>query len=397
MISRKILALLFLFNFGAYASSPIGSGFVPFLIGADWAVTEINDPPGLAPEAVVQRFALRPGDCLSEAPFNDCETGVERAELSQDVILPNASSQAYWYRWKVFFPDDFEGTYPARNRHGQFNDQGTGTAAWVFELGSTGALWLGSRFDDESRFFSLINERDLRGQWHDIIVEAVWSKSDGKVNVWLNDERRVKYRGVTCKHCRIFLSYGISRVGVDEFKKRHPERELPPQVVYYLPPDVQTDDPGWIVPPPPPPAEEADVDLETTPEDGGETADAEESTVDEKITSDTATEAADDVEENSSGVAEPNWLDTAEEVTIEPEPEPEPEEAEEVIDAPEAVEAESQNTDGATASSGQEVKAGQTDENNPDEVTETDSQDSADEAPVESLNLDAASGLDDRR
>ena len=55
MISRKILALLFLFKFGAYASSPIGSGFVPFLIGADWAVTEINDPTGLAPEAVVQR------------------------------------------------------------------------------------------------------------------------------------------------------------------------------------------------------------------------------------------------------------------------------------------------------------------------------------------------------
>jgi len=380
----------------AHASNDKQRGFAPFLTDAEWSVTQSEDPTGLAPAPMVQRFELRPGDCLSEPPFNDCETGVERAELAQDVSIPNASSQAYWYRWKVFFPEDFEGTYPARNRHGQFNDQGTGTAAWVFELGSTGALWLGSRFDDESRFFSLINERDLRGQWHDIVVEAVWSNTEGKVNVWLNDERRVRYRGVTCKRCRIFLSYGISRVGVDEFKKRHPERELPTQVVYYLPAEVQTDDPGWIVPPPSPPepAEEADVDLEATPEDAGETADAEEGTVDAGSTSVTATEIPDEVEESSDGAAEPNSEDTAEEVTIEPEPEPE--EAEEVTDAPQ-VATESQDADGATASSGQEVEAGQTNENNPDEVTETDSQDSDDEAPVEPVKSDAASGLDDRR
>jgi len=395
MYCRNIAIILALVGASAHASNDKERGFVPFFTDAEWSVTQSEDPTGLAPAPMIQRFELRPGDCLSEPPFNDCEAGVERAELAEDVSAPNASSQAYWYRWKVFFPEDFEGTYPARNRHGQFNDQATGAAAWVFELGSTGALWLGSRFDDESRFFSLINERDLRGHWHDIIVEAVWSKTKGKINVWLNDERRVQYRGATCKRCRIFLSYGISRVGVDEFKKRHPERELPTQVVYYLPANVQMDDPGWIVPPPPELVEEVGVNVEMTKGDPGETADPDEGVVDEGSTSVTTTEMPEEVEENSDSAAEPNSEDTAEEVTIEPEPEPE--EAEEVTEAPEAVDAESQDTDGATASSGQEVEAGQTNEDNLDEVTETDSQDSDGEAPVEPVKLDPASDLDDRR
>ena len=38
---------------------------------------------------------------------------------------------------------------------------------------------------------------------------------------------------------------------VDEFKKRYPEKELPAQVVYYLPARSQAEDPGWIVAPSP--------------------------------------------------------------------------------------------------------------------------------------------------
>jgi hypothetical protein len=180
---------------------------------------------------------------------------------------------------------------------------------------------------------------------------------------------------------------------VDEFKKRHPERELPTQVVYYLPANVQTDDPGWVGPPPPEPGEEVEVDFEMTTEDPGETADPVEGAVDEGSISVTATEVPDEVEENSDSVAEPNSEDTAEEVTIEPEPE----EAKEVTAAPRAVDAESQDTDDATASSGQEVEAGQNNEDNLDEVTETASQDSDGEAPVEPVKSDPASDLDDRR
>ena len=246
MISRKVPGLLLLVSFFGYVPSSGGAEFAPFLNEADWAVTEINDPTGLAPAAVVQRFELRPGDCVSKPPFNDCEQGVERAELGQ-TAASEAPSEASWYRWKVFFPKDYESAYPARNRHGQFVDLGAGGSAWVFEIGSTGALWFGSQFDDESRYFSVINERDLRGQWHDIIVEAVWSRSKGKVNVWVNEEQRVRYQGAACDYCRIALTYGVARNGVNQFKKRYPQKTLPVQIVYYLPAEAHAEDPGWIV------------------------------------------------------------------------------------------------------------------------------------------------------
>ena len=246
MISRKVLGLLLLVSFFGYVPSSGGAEFAPFLTEADWAVTEINDPTGLAPAAVVQRFELRPGDCVSKPPFNDCEQGVERAELGQ-TAASEAPSEASWYRWKVFFPKDYESAYPARNRHGQFVDLGAGGSAWVFEIGSTGALWFGSQFADESRYFSVINERDLRGQWHDIIVEAVWSRSKGKVNVWVNEEQRVRYQGAACDYCRIALTYGVARNGVNQFKKRYPEQSLPVQIAYYLPAEAHAEDPGWIV------------------------------------------------------------------------------------------------------------------------------------------------------
>ena len=246
MISRKVLGLLLLVSFFGYVPSSGGAEFAPFLNEADWAVTEINDPTGLAPAAVVQRFELRPGDCVSKPPFNDCEQGVERAELGQ-TAASEAPSEASWYRWKVFFPKDYESAYPARNRHGQFVDLGAGGSAWVFEIGSTGALWFGSQFDDESRYFSVINERDLRGQWHDIIVEAVWSRSKGKVNVWVNEEQRVRYQGAACDHCRIALTYGVARNGVNQFKKQYPQKTLPVQIAYYLPAEAHAEDPGWIV------------------------------------------------------------------------------------------------------------------------------------------------------
>ena len=288
-----------------HAADDQQGGFTRFLTDKEWAVTEVEDPTGLASDPIVQRFELRPGDCLSEPPYNDCENSVERAELAQNINPPSSSSDAYWYRWRVFFPEDFEGSYPARNRHGQFIDKGTGGAAWVFEIGSTGALWFGSRFDDESRFFSLISERELRGQWHEIIVEGVWDNPNGRINVWVNDEQRVRYRGVTCGRCKIFLSYGISRIGVNEFKKRHPDKALPAQVVYYLPARFQADDPGWIVAPPPEPADEVEQELESTVEIELETTDEAGGDVSQRVVSPAEPEKVEVLEEDAHSLRGP--------------------------------------------------------------------------------------------
>jgi len=318
--------------------------FVPFLTGSDWAVSEVADPTGLAPEPLVERFELRAGDCISKPPYDDCSSGVERAELAQKVASPGPSLQEYWYRWKVFFPEEFVSTYPARNRHGQFIDQATGESGWVFEIGSTGALWIGSRFDEESRFFSLATERDLLGRWHDVVVEAVWSDYDGRLNVWINDEQRAKYRGPTCTRCRVFLSYGIARVGVDNFKERYPEKSLPTQVVYYLPAEIRSENPGWIVAAPPVPETEvnaaANEAIETDEMDEIEESASEGETSPSKVIEVSGEEEVVEQTDSESG-------STLEEVTILPEPEPEKEASE----APEVSNTDSPESDTVSGSS----------------------------------------------
>ena len=64
MICRVILGLLMAFGVGAHASGSSGSAFVPFFTDADWAVTELDDPTGLAPVAVVQRFDAARAVCF---------------------------------------------------------------------------------------------------------------------------------------------------------------------------------------------------------------------------------------------------------------------------------------------------------------------------------------------
>ena len=391
MNSRIIgIGLIFVTVF-AHAADDQREGFTRFLTNKVWAVTEVGDPTGLASDPIVQRFELRPGDCLSEPPFNDCENSVERAELAQDTNPPSSSSDAYWYRWEVFFPEDFKGSYPARNRHGQFIDRATGSAAWVFEIGSTGALWFGSRFDDESRFFSVINERELRGQWHEIIVEGVWNNPDGRINVWVNGEQRARYRGVTCGRCKIFLSYGISRVGVNEFKKRHPEKELPIQVIYYLPAGVQGDDPGWIVAPPPKLAKEDEETPGSTVEIQRETADEAGSKTAEKAAAPPEPEKVEDLEEDAHSTVESRAETTQEGVTIVVES------AEQSGDTGEIIKAESQAIDAAPEPNGQTIDSGNSDKSDLDADTETDSMNSQDASSEKSVNPYPVPDADDRR
>ena len=391
MNSRIIgIGLIFVTVF-AHAADDQQESFTRFLTDKEWAVTEVGDPTGLASDSIVQRFELRPGDCLSEPPFNDCENSVERAELAQDINPSSFSSDAYWYRWEVFFPEDFKGSYPARNRHGQFIDKATGSAAWVFEIGSTGALWFGSRFDDESRFFSLINERELRGQWHEIIVEGVWNNPDGRINVWVNREQRVRYRGVTCGRCQIFLSYGISRIGVNEFNKRYPDKALPVQVVYYLPVRIQRDDPGWIVAPPPKPAKKDEETPESTVEIQRETADEAGSSTAEKAAAPPEPEKVEDLEEDAHSTVESKDETTQEGVTIVVE------DAEQSGDTVEIIKVESQAIDVVPEPNGQTVDSGNSDESDLDTDTETDSMNSQDDPYSKSVNPYPVPDADDRR
>ncbi|XXK29434.1 heparin lyase I family protein [Arenicellales bacterium nBUS_45] len=224
--------------------------FSRFLTEPEWAVSTTEDPTGLAPQPFVQRFELRTGHCQAKPPYNDCKSGIERAELAQ---TPGNSTQTgpQWYRWRLYIPEEFESSYPAKNRFGQFIDSRTQKATWVLELGRTGVLWLGRLVAGDSEYFSLLTKQQLLGGWQEIIVQAIWARTKGVVNVWINGEQIVRYRGQTCDKCDVFLSYGIARIGIEKFAKRYPDQSLPDQTVFYSPVEYSLGDPGWIPTPDP--------------------------------------------------------------------------------------------------------------------------------------------------
>ena len=73
MNSRIVGIVLVFAGVFAQAADDKQGGFARFLTDKEWAVAEVGDPTGLVSDSIVQRFELRPGDCLSEPPFNDCE------------------------------------------------------------------------------------------------------------------------------------------------------------------------------------------------------------------------------------------------------------------------------------------------------------------------------------
>ncbi len=224
-------------------SEPI---FEPFLSDREWAISTVDDPTGLAPTPLVQKFQLRSGDCSAKPPYDDCKANTERASLAEPISPQSRSGAIQWLRWQMYIPEDFESTYPAKNRLGEFNDHRGQETPWVLEIGSTGVLWLGRRLDDDEEYFSLVDSELLKEEWIEVVLQVRWSRKAGEFKLWVNGDARVDFKGTTCTRCDMFFSYGLSRVEIDKFRKRYPAKPLPTQTVFFTPVERAAIDPGWI-------------------------------------------------------------------------------------------------------------------------------------------------------
>ncbi len=224
-------------------SEPI---FEPFLSDREWAISTVDDPTGLAPTPLVQKFQLRSGDCSAKPPYDDCKANTERASLAEPISPQSRSGVNQWLRWQMYIPEDFESSYPAKNRLGEFNDHRGQETPWVLEIGSTGVLWLGRRLDDDEEYFSLVDAELLKGEWIEVVLQVRWGRKAGEFKLWVNGDARVDFKGPTCTRCDMFFSYGLSRVEIDKFRKRYPAKPLPTQTVFFTSVETAAADPGWI-------------------------------------------------------------------------------------------------------------------------------------------------------
>ncbi len=240
LVTSKLVAVMVTVNSflaGLVALPVRADSHLPFdwvrnLNSTAWGYSQVEDPSEYGSNRLVERFELRMGDCGKNETENDCKSNQERIELVELERPAVALSGEIWYRWKVYFPEDYKNIYPAKTHHTRFIEKGD-KVIWSFAIGSTGVFWLGSHVSDEDTYYPLIDEEELLSQWHELSVHAKWASDSGFFKIWVNNVQKVDYKGTTCRDCRLRLSYGIVRTGLDQFHKSYPENDLPTQVIYY--------------------------------------------------------------------------------------------------------------------------------------------------------------------
>ncbi len=197
----------------------------------DYAFTIVNKsdehPVRLGKQSI--RFELRRGDCgIDEGGYNDCtiwdeKTGhtSERHELGSKDKFP--SKGVTWHTYSIFLTKDFpiaghgyehislgqfhggpnnspgfkwdvdEETYQLRRR------TGCHTKEFLKKFGGKDGFKCSISMPENNKQ-DVILAKDLRGKWHDIVINIKWSrKKDGHFKQWINGKLVYHYLGNTSK------------------------------------------------------------------------------------------------------------------------------------------------------------------------------------------------------
>lgn len=193
--------------------------------GKPWGFKTVKDfRPGV--QGSTQRFELRAGD-VSE-PDKRGDLWFERSEMAQVEPLQSRGEE-WWYGWSFMVPSEFPDAREVQKTAGQihlsqFHQKPDPSAEvpkwnppWMFGKRAGGPFCV-RRFPNSDRekalWWTLIEDKDFRGNWHDVIVHARWSGiGDGFLEVWVDGVQKMGYFGPTCADHDgpIYFKYGLYR------------------------------------------------------------------------------------------------------------------------------------------------------------------------------------------
>ena len=223
-----IISLFFICNANAEATVKLpkdvssGSKFEKSLTGKYYKkygyqiVNKADGHPVRAGEQSI-RFEVRDGDCGKdeEGRWSDCKGDRERHELSGGSRAMTKGE--YWFSWSLYFPEGHQNLWPLSNNYGQFH-QKKGPPVFMFkELkgGYSVVRTIGDVDYDERR---LIRNDDMKGKWHDILINVKWSKKDdGFFKVWVNDKLKYDYKGPTKTLSYVYEKIGVYSTGITRY------------------------------------------------------------------------------------------------------------------------------------------------------------------------------------
>lgn len=232
---HKLIALLIFLVVSSACSGIDRGNFGPFkrsLNTKSYGYSVMKDPTKTAPAKMIEVFEVRPGDCSSNSGWSDCKNDRERSELSEEN-KSNFPGNMYWYGWYIYFPEDYPKVFPTKTALGQFH-QHKSHPVWMFQH-SDGGYYLDDQVHGSTRkYYKLIDESDLRGNWHKIEVQVMWAKNKkGYFRVWVNGVQKVDYSGQTMDAQKVYFKYGVYRSFLSRYKNRFNATQVPTQKVYF--------------------------------------------------------------------------------------------------------------------------------------------------------------------
>ena len=165
------------------------------------------------------RFEVRSGDCGKDRDggWSDCKNDRERHELSGGKKGDAMSSGEYWFSWSIYFPEDHQNLYPLSNNYGQFH-QKSGQPVFMFKERKDSYSVVKTIGDHDYDERKLIDKNDMNGKWHDILINAKWTKkNDGFFKIWVNNEIKYDYKGPTKSKQYVYYKFGIYRTGITRY------------------------------------------------------------------------------------------------------------------------------------------------------------------------------------
>jgi len=193
----------------------------------------VDDPLGEFDDQLVERFEVRPGDCVSTPGWSDCKNDRERSEV-KELVNRKSTGVTAWYGWNFYLHPDWPNVFPTKTALGQFHDKIGPNATWMF-LQKRGGLYL----DDHSLGYSsrmslLIPEEELVGKWHRIEMHIKWAENEtGFIEVWANNRLMFEHQGKTMNSDTVYFKYGVYRSFMKRYKNTYDVDSVPTQIAYF--------------------------------------------------------------------------------------------------------------------------------------------------------------------
>lgn len=170
------------------------------------------------------KFEVRSGDCSKK----DCKNNSQRHELKGKYFKGEI-----WIAYSIYLTEDFKSIFPAKLALAQIHQENA-EPSLMFQLNDDGYFadrqMRGRTYEKKK----LLDFQSMKGNWNDILIHTNLTKDqDGFYKIWVNNELKYEYSGLTTEGKPNYFKFGIYQSSLQRYSWRKDNQPFPIQIVFY--------------------------------------------------------------------------------------------------------------------------------------------------------------------